>query len=256
MTAPKNKWIFIAALSIIIPILLMFLYSNSNFDIGVGKYSLFKSSELRIPHIAKKANQGSKNRIGRKEADTTKYRILLMGDSQTEALQKAFSDYCRKNGHQLALTFIYYNGSEVDFASGDTVANLIKTFQPTYIVFVIGLNELFVDDFDRRITAIKELTNKFGNIKYAWIGPANYAPDKGINDIFSENVEDGCFFLSKDLILERAKDGRHPSENGSRIWMDTIASWLTHTSKYPIRMLKPDSVYTGVVKDSILKRYR
>jgi NADH:ubiquinone oxidoreductase subunit 5 (subunit L)/multisubunit Na+/H+ antiporter MnhA subunit len=43
-------------------------------------------------------------------------------------------------------------------------------------------------------------------------------------------------FYSKDLILERAKDGRHPSNKACFIWMDSIASWMQNQSVWKIRI--------------------
>jgi hypothetical protein len=251
----NNRWLLIASASIILPILLIFIYSNSKLEFKFRRYALFKSNELRLPKNAKKTNQNRVFTPGNK-ADTTHYKILLMGDSELEALEKYFSGYFKKNGHQLAITFIWYSGTEADFAYSDTVTNLIKEYQPTYIVFVIGLNELFLDDFDRRIEAINILKDKFKGIKYAWIGPANFSVDKGINDIYMENVDQGCFFLSKDLILERRTEGTHPSENGSRMWMDSIARWMTNSCRYPIMMSKPDTIYPVPTEDTILKKFR
>ena len=256
MGTQNRRWILTSALTIIIPILLIFIYSNLKIEFKVGKYPVIKSIELRIPRKTVKVSREKWVPSG-KPADTTKYKILLMGDSQLELMQKYFSAYCVKNGHNLALTFVYRNSSETDFAYSDSVTQIINSVRPDYIIFVIGLNELFVSDFEKRAEAINALVAKFNGAKYAWVGPANYALDKGINDVFRETVEDGCFFLSKNLVLQRGPDGRHPDDTSSRKWVDTIASWLTYTSRYQIRMMKPDSVwYFRQNFDSVLRKER
>ena len=246
MEKQSSRLVVIASLNIIIPITLLFIYSNISRNFKIFKYDIGKSNELRMPLSLRKKDANSLFGINSyhgpaRAVDTSKKRILLFGDSEIEEFEKYFYRYCEKNGDSLVYTIIGYNSTEESFAATDTVDNVIAHFKPDYIVFVMGLNEMFVNDFDKRAEAINKVIKKFNGIPYVWIGPANFAKDMGITDIFMENIDDGCFFLSKDLVLERGKDGRHPSAAGTVVWIDTVAKWLTNSCKYPIKMYKPDS---------------
>ena len=55
-----------------------------------------------------------------------------------------------------------------------------------------------------------------------------------------EQTGEGRFFPSFNLSFERSSDGAHPTLASASQWMDSIASWIVHESKYPIRLDKPD----------------
>ena len=51
------------------------------------------------------------------------------------------------------------------------------------LIFVVGLNEMYVTDMDRRTEAAKLFLKKLGDTPYLWVGPANFTTDHGINKI-------------------------------------------------------------------------
>jgi hypothetical protein len=129
------------------------------------------------------------------------------------------------------------------YASCDTLKNNINRFKPEYIIFVIGLNQVFQRNFDNSRDAISKIIAEFKDIPYTWVGPANWVKDHGINDLYRENIDSGAFYFSGNLVLDRAEDGRHPSINGSKKWVDSICYFLTNKAKHRIKMDKIDTSF-------------
>ncbi|MBM3938539.1 MAG: SGNH/GDSL hydrolase family protein [Sphingomonadales bacterium] len=172
-------------------------------------------------------------------ADTTKHRILLIGDSESGGLRYPLNDYCLANGHKIILSLEWYSATTFNFGRSDTIQKIIAKYKPTYIFLVFGLNELYARDLRARKIAANQLAKKLRGIPYAWIGPANWEEDNGINKVFQSSADSGTYFLTKKLTLTRAGDGRHPDTKGYRVWMDSIAGWIQTSSKYKMLMKPP-----------------
>lgn len=170
-------------------------------------------------------------------SDSCLPRILLLGDSQLEGLRRPVYNYCVANGYDLVASVVWYGSSTKQWGSTDTLSFFINRYQPVHVIFAIGLNELFVNDFDDRREYIDNIMNTFAehNVGYTWIGPAAWKEDKGVIDIMREKVGPN-FFSSEKLTLARAKDGMHPSNDAARIWMDSVAVFMTKTTDIKFRL--------------------
>jgi lysophospholipase L1-like esterase len=155
-------------------------------------------------------------------------RVLLIGDSQLEGLRKPVSSYCEKNNHVLLSTIIWYGSSTKQWATTDTLKYYLEHYQPTVVLFAIGLNELFVRDLESRAEYIRTIKKTFEeyNVRYSWIGPAAWTTDKGIIEVMKKEVGD-YFFPSHTIKMERASDGRHPSKKAAKLWFDQVAETIT-----------------------------
>ena len=173
------------------------------------------------------------------QIDSTKHRIILIGDSECGGLTSPLNAYCEENGHRLILSFVWNSATILNFAYSDTITKIIDKYKPTYLFLVVGLNELYAKDLNKRKIAADLFAKKIINIPYAWIGPANYRQDFGINKVFNSAADSGCFFLTNNMDLQRGEDGRHPSKFGYKIWMDSIASWIKSSAKHKLVMNKP-----------------
>ncbi len=267
--------IFFSSLTIIVPLLVIFSYNqlDHSFKIaGVTLKKLFaddgistndknKPKKLKKSYLAKineeknqKIKADSLQIVHHKDSsnfiiDTSTFeqfvsqnseeRVLIMGDSECGGLCKQLNDYCIQNGHKLVVSFVWNSATIFNFAYADTVTKIIKKYKPTYIFLVVGLNELYAKDIAKRKKAAMTLAKKLEGIRYSWIGPANYVKDYGINNAFFTSAIPGTFFSSKDLNLPKGSDNRHPNTEGYRMWMDTIATWVSTSAKYPITMNKP-----------------
>ncbi len=172
--------------------------------------------------------------------DTSKQRILWIGDSMLEKLMQPAQEYADANGHKL-FPVVWYSSSTLWYGQSDTIRFFIKKFKPTYVFIVLGANELFIRDiFKKRHKYVKRILEQIDTLRYVWIGPPNWKDDTGINDMIKTFVPDNQFFESRNLTLDRISDGAHPTKAAAKIWMDSIARWVMHDSRYPILLNKPD----------------
>lgn len=264
MENPQNKpsrWLIVwAGLSILLPLLVLYIYSCSENAIQLGKVEikqiqgnqnveeLIAQIDKTIPkketEIIQYALDTNGNVINAKTrlpiiTDTSKHRILLIGDSEIGGLRYSINDYCRENGHQIVLAVEWYSATTFNIGRSDTIDKIIQQYKPTYIFLVLGLNELYAKDLKARKKAANQLAEKLKGIPYTWIGPANWDEDFGINKVYESAAEPGTYFWSKNLTLSRSKDGRHPDNKGYRMWMDSLAVWVQTTAKYKLQMRVP-----------------
>jgi hypothetical protein len=202
------------------------LFINNKVEIGIDKNYSFSISDS-LPTISNEMT------------DSTKHRILLIGDSECGGLCFPLNQYCEENGHKLVLSFVWNSATIFNFAYSDTITKIIDNYKPTYLFLVVGLNELYAKDLRKRKTAADVLAKKINGIPYTWIGPANYGQDFGINKVFYSSADSGCFFYTNNMELPRGEDGRHPNKLGYKIWMDSIASWIKISAKHKLTMNKP-----------------
>jgi hypothetical protein len=175
--------------------------------------------------------------------DTTPQRILLIGDSMSKWLRYRLQDYCEKNGHQLS-TVTWVSGNTEWFAQSDTLSYYLKKDSISYVILVLGSNELFVRDFGKyREKYVDTIVNRLSEVKWVWVGPPNWKKDKGINDFLFKKLGEEKFFLSKDLKFRRRSDGMHPTTSSCSMWVDSVVSWIKTTSTSKIKLNVPDSSY-------------
>ena len=256
-----SRWLIVwAGLSIFLPLLAIYIYSCSDNTIKIGEVEIkqvlgnqdvdqliseidksVKSDTIPVSKVALDSNGNvvKANYVIPQLSDTTKHRILLIGDSEIGGLRYSINDYCRENGHKIVLAVEWYSATTFNFGRSDTIDKIIARYKPTYVFMVLGLNELYAKDLKARKIAANKLAEKLKGIPYSWIGPANWQEDFGINKVYESSAEPGAYFMSKNLTLPRSKDGRHPDNKGYRIWMDSIAAWVQTTAKYKLKMNVP-----------------
>ncbi|MFN8258190.1 MAG: SGNH/GDSL hydrolase family protein [Bacteroidales bacterium] len=241
------KWILKIVGIILITISLMTIYSFTEFEARVGtiilKKAKIKEFLLGIPDYAygKTISMVDETIKKQKQAaiDTTSQKILLIGDSMLEGLMLRLKDYTAANHHDMK-TVIWYSSSTEYFGRCDTLKYFIKQYKPSYIMLVLGANELFVPDIKRkRAGYVKHILKQIDTLNYTWVGPPNWKEDTGINDLIINNVGPMRYFPSKNLNYTRSKDGAHPTHASSAIWMDSIANWIMTKSLKPIVLKKP-----------------
>ena len=274
----SRRSILLAAAIIGIPVLLLFIYNYSSLTLNFGERVLKKidpNAILELPvnadtitNLEKELSSSEKEEIIRAvlredyalPSDTSKkaatarpklplsaekeehisQRILLLGDSETGGLIYPLNDYCVANGHKLEAVYTWFSASILNFGYSNKVEELMEKYKPTFVIFVVGLNEMYVTDMDRRTEAAKLFLKKIGDTPYLWVGPANFTTDHGINKVFETTADPGCFVLSKDLEIPRGGDHRHPNTEGYKIWMDYIASYIQSNHAYPFNFLPPE----------------
>ena len=175
--------------------------------------------------------------------DTTSKNILFLGDSMLEGLKPRLAAYAEENGHTMNAVIWYSSTTEIWGRNGAVkVREYIQKFKPDYIFMSLGGNELFVSDIkDKRQQYVDAILREFGDIPYVWIGPPNWKPDTGINDMLAASCAAGSFYLSytPDQHYDRARDGAHPTRSSAALWMDRVCKWVVTKSAHPIRLNRP-----------------
>ncbi len=247
----KPVWNFIIML--LITWLVLALYSFSDVKLKIGNIEIKKSGikEFILGDTTRElAKIAYTEPYHKRKIDSSKQKILLIGDSMLEQLRWKMRDYCDYNGHELYVV-IWYSAQSKWYGESDTLKYFINKIKPTYIFLVLGANELFVRNIKtRRAKYIISILNQIGNIPYVWIGPPNWKKDTGINDLILRFVGSDHFFPSYKVSLNnprftRYKDGAHPKPQAAQIWMDSIAVWVMKYSAHPILMNKPDKPGTS-----------
>lgn len=238
-----------------ITIALLILYSFSTKKINFfgielkqtdWKYYIVKDTIPKSAMIAVNIDLSNK-----RELDTNKQKILLIGDSMLEQLRKAMFDYCQKNGHQLQCV-IWYSSQSQWYGSTDTLHYFIKKYNPTYIFLVLGANELFVSNIkEKRAKFVKNIvqTLEKNSVPFVWVGPPNWKEDTGINELILQYAGYDRYFATYKISLnnpnfKRFKDGAHPMQQSAYYWMDELAKWVKNFSRNPI-ILDPPTVKTA-----------
>lgn len=217
-----------------------------------------QKNEAKIVHTAevdslrtlKNSNTISQNTGNRN--DTLK-RILLIGDSQLENLRYWVRKSLLDNGYKLSASIIWYGSSTKQWALTDTLEYYFNQYQPDFVLIALGLNELFVNDLTNRELYSKRLKYKLSllNVPYYFIGPAAWVKDRGITQVI-QSVFGESFYPSHLLKLDRAADGRHPSNAGAKIWFNSVAQKLTEIGLLDLHQIK-DTTYKGVSPTILLK---
>lgn len=171
--------------------------------------------------------------------DSTRHRVILIGDSEAGGMKNVLNDYCQSNGHKLVATIEWASATSFNFAKSDTISKIIQRYHPTFVFVLFGLNEVLAKDYSNRKYLAKQFHKRIAGIPYAWIGPTNWGYDYVVSDAFQAAADSAAFYSSKHLILPKAMDGRHPSLPGYRIWMGNVANWLQESSRWRIRMMPP-----------------
>lgn len=228
-----------------------FAYTSTIDGLAIGSHEL-KSSQIaqtmgfikpkvsttQVQGAAAKAATGNRGGTVVK-TDTCSKKILFIGDSMLEGLSPRLAHYAKQNGHSL-YTVIWYSSTSEVWGRSDKLASYIRQIKPNYIFICLGANELFVRDIiTKRDKYVKKILKDIGNIPYVWIGPPNWKPDTGINDLIAANVRPGCYFKSDGMHFDRAKDGAHPTRSSAILWMDSVARWMPTHCSHPIKMKKP-----------------
>ncbi|MBQ5402823.1 MAG: SGNH/GDSL hydrolase family protein [Bacteroidales bacterium] len=188
--------------------------------------------------------------------DSSSQKILLIGDSMLEQFRWRLRDYCKENNHEMA-SVIWYSSQTEWYGTTDTLAYFIKKEKPTYIILILGANELFVKDIiAKRTPYVKHILEQIGDIPFVWVGPPNWREDTGINEMILDNV--GCrrYYPSKNLTYKRYADGAHPKPESAFMWADSVASFIMTKSRYPILLNTPTKKYTGSPNSTILQPWK
>lgn len=175
----------------------------------------------------------------RRVLDDSPKTVLIIGDSMLEGLSMRLGAYCQASGDTL-YSVIWYSSTSELYGESRLISDYIAKYHPDYIFLSLGGNELFVSDVaEKRDKHVKSILAEIGDIPYLWIGPPNWKPDTGINEVIRKNAPEGCYFRSSGLKLDRKRDGAHPTPESAAAWMDSIIRWMPDHARYVLPLKQP-----------------
>jgi len=179
-------------------------------------------------------------------------RVLFIGDSELETLRFPLYAYLKANNMELSASVIWYGSATKHWAQSDSLSQCIKAYKPDFVMIALGLNEVSVTDIATRVQYVQSIKQKLDQLglKYFWIGPACWKKDNGIVSAIS-GVFKQYFFSSDRLVLERGRDGRHPSSEAAWNWMQSVMSYLNAQHVLSLRSPELSRVDLGSPKTII-----
>ena len=105
---------------------------------------------------------------------------------------------------------------------GSELQELIARAKPDVVIVALAANELFIPNPRARINDIRSIVKRIGARPCVWIGPPPWRPERGILGVVRENSAPCRFFESTSLVLERQRDGIHPTLQGGKAWADAV----------------------------------
>lgn len=176
----------------------------------------------------------------RKDAEGIR-NVLFIGDSMTGWMADRLNAYGEKNGFKVSS--VVWDGATIEkWADSDKIESLIAEYKPDAVFVSLGMNELFEQNPERRLSAaVDKITRSFGDVPYLWIGPPSWPEhEKGekLTDWLGERLGEGRYFNSFHLTLPRqGKTNPHPSKAGIEKWMDAVAEWIPEHTDLRFRTL-------------------
>ena len=180
--------------------------------------------------------------------DTSAQSILYFGDSMLEWSAYRLAEYAKDNGHKLHCA-IWYGSTSKEWGSSTVLDTLIMEHKPTFIFVCMGGNELFVKDLESREGYVRNIVKMIGDIPYVWMGPPNWKPDTGINDVQLKVCGPRHYYPSYKLTFGREKDQMHPDRKSSYEWMDAVVLWMKEGNS--TRMIKMDAPHSKYIAPTI-----
>jgi lysophospholipase L1-like esterase len=115
---------------------------------------------------------------------------------------------------------VWESASIAAFAQSQRLPKLMKKYDPDLVLLTLGANDVFDRRPENLIRYIESIVKKVGDRDCYWIGPPLWKGDFGLVEVIREHALPCKFFDSKDLVLQRAGDGIHPTEKGGAAWAD------------------------------------
>jgi len=199
-----------------------------------------KNSEISEPAKITEPSDSSKASEAPDSIKPSEYTVLFIGDSMLEGLGPRLAAYCEASGYKLYNVIWYSSTSEI-WGNARLLTSYIKRVKPNFIFICLGANELSVKDIaSKRDKHVKSILAEAGNIPYLWIGPPNWKPDTGINDLVRDNAPEGRFFQTNGMKFDRQKDGAHPTYESAIAWMDSVMRWMPDHCPQAPKFTTPD----------------
>lgn len=229
--------------TIIVIIIIFIIYFSINSNSYLKVHGMQNDEHQILDSVAVNTVVNSNNADNLISKDTSCQRILLAGDSMADGLLSPFTKYCESNGHKLFHAG-WTSSTIIGWGYTNRLSELIKKYKPTYVIMALGSNELYTTDLKIREKLVNKISDEASEIKFIWVGPPHWKEDSGLDSLLIETLGNKKYFSSKKMFLseplknKRAPDKRHPTPYAFGVWADSIVSWITNKSIYPIILEK------------------
>lgn len=115
-----------------------------------------------------------------------------------------------------------------------TLKDLLRTHEPDIVIITLGTNDTDVPHPEVYGKHVANIAKRVGTRECWWMGPPKDAP---VNKVIKEHSAPCKFFDSSKLVLDRTKDGIHPSDKGGGQWANEF--WLAFRATPGVNDPKP-----------------
>jgi lysophospholipase L1-like esterase len=191
-------------------------------------------SQLVDGRVEEPSSDASPSSLQEEATPPKRYRLVVhTGDSMVGGgLCKALQPKFKAEGTEFVRD-VWESASIAAFAQSQRLPKLMKKYDPDLVLLTLGANDVFDRHPENMIRYIESIVKKIGDRDCYWIGPPLWKGDFGLVDVIREHVSPCKFFDSKNLVLQRAGDGIHPTEKGGATWAD--AFWGSFRSAVPVK---------------------
>lgn len=227
---------FHVILILLLPLLAVLGYAKADYPYDVTLTQINLASVDSFLHNTPDTPAADSLQTDSVAVDSTKQRILFIGDSMVGGLGPFMAKYAYANGHEF--TFVTWASSTTFAWASDTLRYYIKQANPTYMMISIGGNEQSNRDTRQAEKNIQDMLAIIGDIPYIWVCTPEWKKDSPFNFAPLHVCGQKRFFDSRPLDLPRGPDKKHPNTEGYSTWMDSLAVWMGDPQKtaHPILM--------------------
>ena len=104
-----------------------------------------------------------------------------------QPVQQRAAAYSREAGYKF-ISVIWYGSRTLDWGKGSRLAQTLQTYAPTYVIVVLGSNELMARDVEQRALHVQSMLRTLGDLPVVWVGPPSWREDRGLNAMLPPDI--------------------------------------------------------------------
>lgn len=116
----------------------------------------------------------------------------------------------------------WVSSTTTSWSKGDRLDALLARHQPDVVIVALGANEVSLPAPEAVAQRIRAIVAKLGARPCVWVGPPIWKGETGIVGVERANAAPCGFFDSGGVVVERARDGIHPTAKGGRDWAEAV----------------------------------
>jgi len=149
-------------------------------------------------------------------------KVLVFGDSMVDA---GFAQRLQKLVEARGGTLVHdawTSSSTTSWSKGERLDNLLVVHKPDVVIVALGANEVFLPSPEAVAPRVRSIVQKLAPRACLWVSPPLWKGETGIVGVERANSAPCGFYDSGSVVVERAKDGIHPTPKGGSDWADAV----------------------------------